>query len=72
MSKFGVGESPFLSFEPKPHWELGPKPVDFDRGRKSAVPGLPLKGLVPRQGPRQFHLDLHINEHGYTEIFRRF
>jgi seryl-tRNA synthetase len=64
-------------FEPKPHWELGEtlELFDFDRGAKiSGARFTVLKGLGARleRALVNFMLDLHINEHGYTEIFPPF
>jgi len=68
------GEPKGFDFKPAPHWELGEKLgiIDFDRGVKlSGSRFYVLKG----QGARlqrsliTFMLDLHINEHGYQEIY---
>lgn len=71
------GEPRSFSFEPKPHWELGESLslFDFDRGAKiSGARFTVLKGLGARleRALVNFMLDLHINEHGYTEIFPPF
>lgn len=71
------GEPPAFSFTPLPHWELGEKLdiIDFQRGTKlSGSRFYVLKG----QGARleraliAFMLDLHIKEHGCTEIYPPF
>ena len=71
------GEPPDFSFTPLPHWELGEKLdiIDFQRGAKlSGSRFYVLKG----QGARlqraliTFMLDLHIKEHGCTEIYPPF
>jgi seryl-tRNA synthetase len=68
------GEPRKFDFKPAPHWELGEKLgiIDFDRGVKlSGSRFYVLKG----QGARlqrsliTFMLDLHIQEHGYQEIY---
>jgi seryl-tRNA synthetase len=68
---------PVFDFEPRPHWDLGPEldVIDFERGTK-------LSGsrfyLLKGQGARlqraliQFMLDLHVDKHGYTEIYPPF
>jgi seryl-tRNA synthetase len=69
-----VGELRQFSFQPKPHWELGEQlgVIDFERGVKiSGSRFYVLKG----QGARlqraliNWMLDLHVQEHGYTEIY---
>ncbi|HHT47853.1 MAG TPA: serine--tRNA ligase [Firmicutes bacterium] len=71
------GEPRSFPFEPKPHWELGEKLgiFDFERGAKiSGARFTVLKGLGARleRALINFMLDLHINKHGYTEIFPPF
>ena len=71
------GEPRKFSFDPKPHWELGEnlEVLDFDRGAKlSGARFTVLKGLGARleRALVNFMLDLHINKHGYTEIFPPF
>jgi seryl-tRNA synthetase len=67
------GEKMELDFEPKPHWELGKELdlFDLERGAKIAGSGFPLftgKGAKLERALIQFMLDLHTEEHGYTEI----
>jgi seryl-tRNA synthetase len=71
------GKPTEFSFIPLPHWELGEKLdiIDFQRGAKlSGSRFYVLKG----QGARlqraliTFMLDLHVKEHGYTEIYPPF
>ncbi len=71
------GKPPAISFKPLPHWELAEKLdiIDFQRGVKlSGSRFYVLKG----QGARlqraliTFMLDLHVKEHGYTEIYPPF
>jgi len=68
-----VGEPPELDFEPQAHWDLGPALgiLDFERGAKlsgarfTAYFGL---GAALERALAQFMLDLHVGEHGYTEV----
>ena len=69
-----IGEPPSPDFEPLPHWELGEGLgiIDFERGVKLAGSRFyVLKG----QGARlqraliSWMLDLHIDEHGYQELY---
>ena len=67
------GEKVELDFEPKPHWDLGETLglFDLERGAKIAGSGFPLftgRGAKLERGLIQFMLDLHTEEHGYTEI----
>jgi seryl-tRNA synthetase len=71
------GESPDFSFTPIPHWDLGEKLniIDFQRGVKlSGTRFYVLKGLGARlqRSLIAFMLDVHIHEHGYTEIYPPF
>lgn len=66
-----------FSFKPLPHWELGERLgiIDFERGIKlSGSRFYVLKGLGAhlQRSLIDFMLDLHINEHGYTEIYPPF
>ncbi len=68
------GEPKTFSFKPRPHWELGEKLdiIDFERGVKiSGSRFYVLKGLGARlqRALITFMLDLHINKHGYHEIY---
>lgn len=71
------GECRQFDFEPQPHWELGENLgiVDFERGVKlSGSRFYLLKGWGARMQRAliNFMLDLHIKEHGYTEIYPPF
>lgn len=71
------GEPRKLSFEPLPHWELGErlKIIDFQRGVKlsgSRFYILKGKGARLQRAVISFMLDLHINNHGYTELYSPF
>src|SRR5690606_4469032 len=72
-----VGEPREFDFEPKPHWELGVSLdiLDFERaGRVTGARFAFLKGLGARleRALIQFMLDLHTEEHGYTELWPPF
>ncbi|MCS6899169.1 MAG: serine--tRNA ligase [Myxococcales bacterium] len=67
------GERPAFSFAPKPHWELGVqlRILDFDRAAKlsgSRFSVLFGAGARLERALIQFMLDLHTEEHGYTEV----
>ncbi|NWF77494.1 MAG: serine--tRNA ligase [Chloroflexi bacterium] len=71
------GEPKEFSFKPLPHWELGEKLgiIDFERGVKlSGTRFYVLKGLGARlqRALISFMLDVHVNEHGYKEIYPPF
>ncbi len=67
------GDLPTFDFEPLPHWELGPllDVIDFERGVKLAGSRFyVLKGLGSRlqRALIAWMLDVHIQQHGYTEV----
>ena len=67
------GEKKTFDFEPQMHWDLGETLglFDLERGAKIAGSGFPLftgKGAKLERALIQFMLDLHTEEHGYTEI----
>lgn len=69
-----VGDLPDFSFQPCPHWELGEALgiLDFARGAKiSGSRFYILKGLGARlqRALIAWMLDLHVTEHGYTEVY---
>ena len=71
------GEIPSFDFEPLPHWDIGTKLniIDFERGVKiSGSRFYVLKGLGAKlqRALIAFMLDLHIKEHGYTEVYPPF
>ncbi len=71
------GEPRKFSFVPKPHWELGEKLgiIDFARGVKiSGTRFYVLRGLGAKleRALIAFMLDLHIAEHGFTEMYMPF
>ena len=71
------GEPTKFSFEPKPHWDLGPELgiLDFDRAAKvtgarfAVYMGL---GAKLERSLINFMLDVHTKEHGYTEVLPPF
>ena len=67
------GEKAAFNFEPKTHLDLcdSLKLVDFERGAKLAGSGFLLYtgwGARLERALIQFLLDLHVHEHGYTEV----
>nr|WP_075996497.1 serine--tRNA ligase [Salaquimonas pukyongi] len=67
------GEKPEFAFTPKEHFEIGVSAtgMDFDQAAKlSGARFVVLKGEIARleRALGQFMLDLHTNEHGYTEV----
>ena len=71
------GTIPQFAFEPKPHWDLAADLdiIDFERGvRLSGSRFYVLKGLGARlqRAVIQFMLNLHVDQHGYTEIYPPF
>jgi seryl-tRNA synthetase len=67
------GNKPNFDFTPKPHWELGEALNILDFNRAAKISG---SRFVVHFGPgarleralANFMLDLHIREHGYTEV----
>jgi len=71
------GEPRRFSFEPLPHWELGERLgiIDFARGVKlSGTRFYVLTGLGARvqRALISFMLDVHVGQHGYTEVYPPF
>ena len=71
------GQVPVFGFEPLPHWDLGPMldMIDFERGIKlSGSRFYVLKGLGARlqRALISWMIDLHVGEHGYTEVYPPF
>jgi seryl-tRNA synthetase len=71
------GEIPEFDFEIKDHLTLGKKLgiIDFERGAKLTGSGFPLyigKGATLERALINFMLDLHIQKHGYIEVFPPF
>jgi seryl-tRNA synthetase len=71
------GEKPVFSFEPKEHWEIGENLniLDFARGAKITGARFTLYrglGAALERALINFMLDLHVGEHGYTEVLTPF
>lgn len=71
------GEPPKFAFEPKAHWDLGPALgiLDFERAAKIAGTRFALlrgAGARLERALITFMLDLHTQEHGYTEVLPPF
>ena len=71
------GEIKKFDFEPLPHWDLGTRLgiIDFERGVKisgSRFYVLRGWGAKLQRALIAFMLDLHITEHGYTEVYPPF
>jgi seryl-tRNA synthetase len=71
------GELPQFGFEPKPHWEVADQLqiLDFERaGKVTGSRFVFYRGLGARleRALYNFMLDLHVDEHGYTEILPPF
>jgi len=68
------GEPRTFDFEPKPHWEIGENLgiIDFERGVKiSGTRFYVLRGLGARlqRALITLMLDVHVQHHGYTEVY---
>ena len=71
------GEPQTLGFEPIPHWDLAEALgiIDFSRGQKisgSRFYVLTGAGAKLQRGLIQWMLDLHVQRHGYREIYPPF
>ncbi len=71
------GEKPAFDFEPIPHWDLGERLgiLDFKRAAKITGSRFTLYragGALLERALINFMLDLHILQHGYTEILPPF
>jgi seryl-tRNA synthetase len=67
------GSQATFDFEPSPHWELGESLgiLDVARGSKLSGSGFPVLmagGARLQRGLINFFLDVHSDEHGYTEL----
>ena len=72
-----VGQVPEFGFEPQAHWDIGSRLgiLDFNRASRIAGARFPLyfgDGALLERALINFMLDIHINEHGYTEILPPF
>ena len=71
------GQPREFAFTPQPHWDLAEKLgiIDFQRGVKlSGTRFYVLRGMgsMLQRALINFMLDLHVRDHGYTEIFPPF
>ena len=71
------GEPPTFDFTPLPHWDLGERLgiIDFERGVKlSGSRFYVLRGAGARlqRALITWMLDLHVGQHGYTEVYTPF
>jgi seryl-tRNA synthetase len=71
------GEPRTFDFEPRPHWELGERLgiIDFERGAKlSGSRFYLLKGAAAhlQRALIAWMLDLHVQKHGYSEVYPPF
>jgi seryl-tRNA synthetase len=71
------GDPPKLTFEPKPHWQIGEdlEIIDFQRASNIAGARFALlkgAGALLERALINFMLDLHTREHGYTEVLPPF
>ncbi len=72
-----VGTPRVFDFEPRAHWDLGPALgiLDFERGAKVTGARFTVyfgAGAALERALIQFMLDLHVGEHGYTEVLPPF
>ena len=71
------GELPTFDFQPKPHWELGAQLGILDLERAAKISGARFAvywgdGAKLERALISFMLDLHTQEHGYTEVLPPF
>ncbi|MEC9320851.1 MAG: serine--tRNA ligase [Chloroflexota bacterium] len=69
-----VGNKPEFDFDPKPHWDIGEDLgiIDFQRGVKVSQTRFYLlrnKGAMLQRAIISWMLDLHISQHGYSELY---
>jgi seryl-tRNA synthetase len=67
------GTQPTFDFAPKPHWEIGEQLGVLDLERAAKISGARFAvywdtGARLERALANFMLDLHIREHGYTEV----
>lgn len=72
-----IGEPRVFAFDPKPHWEIGETHDILDFARAGKVTGTRFtfyKGYGARleRAIMNLMLDLHVEKHGYTEVFPPF
>ena len=69
-----VGDPPSFDFEPKAHWDIGEALgiIDFERGvRLAGSRFFALRGLGAKlqRALIAFMIDMHVERHGYTEVY---
>ena len=69
-----VGELPTFDFEPEAHWDIAERlgVIDFERGvRLAGSRFFVLRGMGAKlqRALISFMLDLHVERHGYTEVY---
>ena len=69
-----VGELPSFDFEPEAHWDIAERLgiIDFERGvRLSGSRFFVLRGVGAKlqRALISFMLDMHVERHGYTEVY---
>ena len=69
-----VGELPSFDFEPEAHWDIAERlgVIDFERGvRLAGSRFFVLRGLGAKlqRALISFMLDMHVERHGYTEVY---
>ena len=69
-----IGDKPEFDFVPKPHWDIGEDLgiIDFQRGVKVSQTRFYLlrnKGARLQRAIISWMLDLHISQHGYSELY---
>ena len=69
-----VGEPPLFDFEPKAHWDIAEELgiVDFERGVRLAGSRffvLRGQGAKLQRAIIAFMIDMHVEQHGYTEVY---
>ena len=69
-----VGQPPEFDFEPKPHWDIAESLgiADFERGVRLAGSRffvLRGKGAKLQRALISFMIDMHVDQHGYTEVY---
>ncbi len=72
-----VGQPAAMDFTPKPHWDLGPELgiLDFDRAAKITGARFAVYygiGAKLERALTNFMLDVHTENHGYTEVLPPF
>ncbi len=72
-----VGTPPTFDFTPKPHWDLGPELGILDFERAAKVTGARFAvywglGAKLERALINFMLDVHTQQHGYTEVLPPF